>query len=83
MAWAVVDRRGKKGNKCLGRGASIAPIRSSCDSGRMSKHDLFSISCPGPHEKGIWCKKCNGDGIAAGGSDFKPVRAPKKSAWGK
>ena len=50
---------------------------------RMSKHDLFSISCPGPHEKGVWCKKCNGDGIAAGGSDFKPVKAPKKSAWQK
>ena len=50
----------------------------------MSKHDLFSISCPGPHEKGVvWCKKCNGDGIAAGGSDFKPVQPPKKSAWQK
>jgi len=49
----------------------------------MSKHDLFSISCPGPHEKGVWCKKCSGDGIAAGGSDFKPVKAPKKSAWQK
>lgn len=49
----------------------------------MSKHDLFSISCPGPHEKGVWCKKCNGDGIPAGGSDFKPVKAPKKSAWQK
>jgi hypothetical protein len=49
----------------------------------MSKHDLFSISCRGPHEKGVWCKKCNGDGIPAGGSDFKPVKAPKKTAWQK
>jgi len=53
------------------------------DSDSVSKHDLFSISCPGPHEKGVWCKKCNGDGIAAGGSDFKPVKAPTKSAWHK
>jgi hypothetical protein len=49
----------------------------------VATHDLFSISCPGPHEKGVWCTKCKGDGIAAGGSDFKPVKAPKKSAWQK
>jgi hypothetical protein len=49
----------------------------------VSAHDLFSISYPGPHEKGVWRKKCNGDGIAADGSDFKPVKAPQKSAWQK
>ena len=64
-------------------GPMALPVRGTCKSDGMSKHDLFSISCPGPHERGVWCKKCNGDGIAAGGSDFKPVKAPKKSAWGK
>jgi len=49
----------------------------------VATHDLFSISCPGPHEKGVWCKKCRGDGIAPGGSDFKPVKAPKKTPWKK